>query len=132
MSPTIVPFLINGEEVTSKTVFDVVNPGSGETVFQAYGADAAAAKAAIDAAQKAFPAWSRTKPNDRRRLFFRAAQLLEERKDEIVKIQAQETSADPGFAGGFQVNVSAGMLQECGARVSTIEGSVPEPDETGV
>jgi acyl-CoA reductase-like NAD-dependent aldehyde dehydrogenase len=126
-----VPLLINGEEVTSDITFDVVNPGSGETVFKAYGANPKLAIAAIEAAEKAFPAWSRTKPNERRALFFKAAQLLEERQEEVTKIQMDETSVDKGFAGGFQTAVSIGMLRECGSRVSTIEGSIPEPDEEG-
>src|SRR5579859_2123284 len=86
----------------------------------------------VNAAKAAFPAWSRTKPEKRRALFFKAADLLQERADEVTKIQDQETSVDiifKGFAGGFQIGVSVGMLRECGSRVSTIEGSVPEPDE---
>jgi len=131
MTLDVVPLLINGEEITSNVVFDVVNPGSGKVAFKANGANAELAKKAVEAAQAAFPAWSKTKPLERRKLFLKAAQLLEERKDEVTKIQQQETSVDPGFAGGFQIGVSVGMLQECGARVSTIEGSVPEPDEEG-
>ena len=131
MTLNVVPLLINGEEVTSDTTFDVVNPASGETVFKASGANAKLANQAVDAAQKAFPAWSRTKPNERRALFFKAAQLLEERRDEVTKLQMQEISADKTFAGGFQFALSIGMLRECGSRTSSIEGSIPEPDEEG-
>jgi acyl-CoA reductase-like NAD-dependent aldehyde dehydrogenase len=132
MALNVIPLLINGEEVSSDITFDIVNPGSGEVVFKANGANAEFAKKAVDAAQAAFPAWSKTKPLERRKLFMKAAQLVRERGDEITKIQQQETSVDAGFAGGFQLNVSAGMLEECAARVSTIEGSVPEPDEEGM
>jgi acyl-CoA reductase-like NAD-dependent aldehyde dehydrogenase len=131
MTLKTIPLLINGEEVTSDITFDVVNPGSGQVVFKAYGATSKQAIAAVEAAEKAFPAWSRTKPNERRALFFKAAKVLEERIDEVVKIQADETSVDKGFAGDFQGNVSVGLLRECGSRVSSIEGSIPEPDEEG-
>lgn len=131
MAVKVIPLLINGEEITSDVTFDVVNPGSGETVFKANGANAKLAKAAVDAAAKAFPAWSRTKPNERRALLFKAAQLMEERLDEMTKLQMDETSVDKGFAGGFQGAVSTGMLRECGSRTSSIEGSIPEPDEEG-
>lgn len=131
MTVKVIPLLINGEEVTSDVTFDVVNPGSGKTVFKANGADAKLAKAAVDAAAKAFPAWSRTKPNERRALLFKAAHLLEERLEEVTKLQMDETSVDKGFAGGFQGAVSTGMLRECGSRTSSIEGSIPEPDEEG-
>jgi len=132
MTLNVVPLLINNEEVSSDIAFDIINPDTGEAVFKANGATAELAKKAVDAAQAAFPTWSRTKPLERRKLFLKAAQLLRERGDEVTKIQQQETSVDAGFAGGFQLNVSVGMLEECAARVSTIEGSVPEPDEEGI
>jgi acyl-CoA reductase-like NAD-dependent aldehyde dehydrogenase len=131
MTINTVPLLIGGEDVTSSTKFDIINPSTGKVSFQAYGSDAKAATAAVDAAAKAFPKWSRTKPNERRDLFFKAAKLLEERAEEVTKIQLEETAVDKGFAGGFQIAVSVGMLRECGSRVSTIEGSIPEPDEEG-
>jgi acyl-CoA reductase-like NAD-dependent aldehyde dehydrogenase len=131
MTIQTIPLLINGEEVTTGTTFDVVNPSTGETVFTAYGASAADAKAAVDAAAKAFPSWSKTKPNERRALFLKAAQLMRERVAEVTQLQVDETSVDKGFAGGFQGGVSVGMLEECGARTSSIEGAVPETDEAG-
>lgn len=127
-----VPLLINGEDISSSTTFDIINPGSGSTQFQAYGADSLLAKKAVDAAAAAFPSWSKTKPLVKRDLFFKAADLLQQRAEEVTQIQLQETSVDKGFAGGFQIMVSVGMLRECGARVSTIEGSIPEPDEEGM
>lgn len=56
---------------------------------------------------------------------------MKERVAEVTKFQVDETSVDKGFAGGFQGGVSIGMLEECGARTSSIEGAVPEPDEAG-
>jgi acyl-CoA reductase-like NAD-dependent aldehyde dehydrogenase len=132
MTINTIPLLINGEELTTDITFDVVNPGSGEVVFKAYGASRKHAVAAIEAAEKAFPSWSKTKPNERRKLFFKAAELLQQRQDEVTKIQMEETSVGKGFAGDFQGNVSVGLLRECGSRVSTIEGSIPEPDEEGM
>jgi acyl-CoA reductase-like NAD-dependent aldehyde dehydrogenase len=132
MTLAVIPLLINGKEVSTDTTFDVVNPSSGETVFKANGANAKLAKEAVDAAQKAFPAWSRTKPNERRALFFKAVQLLEQRQDEVTKIQMEETSMDKSLAGGFLSALSIGMLRECGSRTSSIEGSIPEPDEEGI
>ena len=51
---------INGEWIAaegSKT-FDVTNPATGETIGQVADGGRAEAKAAIDAAAQAFPAWS--------------------------------------------------------------------------
>jgi acyl-CoA reductase-like NAD-dependent aldehyde dehydrogenase len=94
MTIKVVPLLISGEVVHSDINFDVVNPGTGKVVFKATGATPKHATAAIDAAQKSFSAWSRTKPNTRRDLFFKAAKLLEERQDEVTEIQIEETSVE--------------------------------------
>ena len=129
MNINTIPLLINGEDVSTETTFDIVNPTSGKTVFQAYSANSKHAIAAIDAAAKAFPAWSRMQPFDRRALLYKAAQLLQERLEEAVELQQLETSVDKNFAGKFQGRMSVEMLQEYAARATSIEGNVPEIDK---
>ena len=129
MNIDTIPLLINGEDVSTETTFDVVNPTSGKTVFQAYSANSKHAIAAIDAAAKAFSSWSRMQPLDRRALLYKAAQLLEERLEEAVELQQLETSVEKNFARKFQGYMSIEMLQEYAARTTTIEGNVPEIDK---
>ena len=48
---------------------------------------------AVDAAAKAFPAWSQTTPAERARLFFKAAEVVKRRRAEIADILAIETGS---------------------------------------
>jgi acyl-CoA reductase-like NAD-dependent aldehyde dehydrogenase len=132
MTVKTIPLLINGQDKTTATKFDVINPKTSEPAFQAYGATAKEAKVAVDAAAAAFPAWSRTKPIERRALLFKAAQLVEERIAEVTELQILETCVDSGFAKEYQGQMSAGLLRECGSQVSaSLQGTLPEPDEEG-
>ena len=71
---------------------------SSRTVPAAGPADATAA---IDAASAAFEGWRATPPAERQRIFLKAADLLEERRDEVVSMLARETGSTFGF-GMFQ------------------------------
>jgi hypothetical protein len=51
------------------------------------------AKLAVDAAAKAFPAWSQTTPAERAKLFFKAAEIVKRRRAEIAGILAIETGS---------------------------------------
>ena len=56
-------------------------------------ARAVAAGAAVAAAEKAFPAWSKTKPGHRRDLLLKAAEELVRRKDDLWHFCSTETGS---------------------------------------
>ena len=86
--------LIGGEWVEGGNgTYDIVNPATEEVVGHAPDASAADAEAAAEAAAAAFPAWSRTTPEERAALLNRAADLLDERYDELVPLVQAETGA---------------------------------------
>jgi acyl-CoA reductase-like NAD-dependent aldehyde dehydrogenase len=86
--------LIGGERVDGEAgSYDVVNPATEAIVGQAPEASTAQVEAAVAAAAEAFPAWSRTKPEDRAALLHRAADLLRDRVDELVPLVQAETGA---------------------------------------
>jgi len=64
--------------------FDSVNPANAEVVAQVPLGGTADARAAIDAAHAAFPAWSRRTAADRALLIHRVADRLEAKRDEIA------------------------------------------------
>jgi len=74
----------------------LIDPGSGDTVAEvpyAYGAHAASdARAAVDAAERAFASWSRVSPYQRGEVLERAAQWIRARADEL----ARETTLESG------------------------------------
>ena len=72
---TAISMLINGERVQAAggATFERRNPLDGSVATTAPAASVADAKAAADAAAKAFPAWSDLGPNARRALLLKAA-----------------------------------------------------------
>ncbi|KAI9801903.1 MAG: hypothetical protein M1833_002217 [Piccolia ochrophora] len=121
----IVPLFINGKEIVSDVTFDVTSPSSNEVVWKASSASEDGVKQAVDAAQAALPAWSRTKPAHRRDIFFRAAEIMERRGKEIAGYMQTETGAEAGFALGFNIPTSVEMIRDIGGRIPSIQGSIP-------
>ena len=130
-SEYVIPLQINGKEVTTDTTFDVVNPATGKVTWKCSSASKEDAVKAVEAAQAAFPAWSRTKPSKRRDIFLKAAEVLERRGEELGEYMMTETGAQPMFAGGFNVPTSVEMLRDVAGRIVTIAGSVPVCGEEG-
>ncbi len=83
---------INNTLVASKSgkLGDVFNPALGERAKQVVLSSTAEVNAAIDAAEKAYPAWSETPPLVRARVMFRFRDLVEKYSDDLAKIITAE------------------------------------------
>jgi acyl-CoA reductase-like NAD-dependent aldehyde dehydrogenase len=79
------------------------------TVGNSPRATPADARAAVEAAARAFPGWSATPPAERETLLKRASELLIERQAEIAAVVTEETGGTLGW-GMFNVELGAGML----------------------
>lgn len=110
--------------------FERRNPLDGSTATVAAAAQVADAEAAVSACARAFPAWSRTGPGERRAVLLRAAQELAKRKEAFIAAMVEETGASPLWAG-FNVQLAAGMLQEAAALTTQIVGEVIPSDVPG-
>ena len=77
----------------SAGTYEVVNPSTEEVVGLVADASEDDARAAAAAAAEAFPAWSRTSPEERAAIMLRVADLLAERRDELVPVVQAETGA---------------------------------------
>jgi acyl-CoA reductase-like NAD-dependent aldehyde dehydrogenase len=75
----VVPLWINGTEQTASYVVDVVSAGNSQACWRATSATTDDARRAVESAQTVFPGWSETKPNIRRDLLLKTADLLEAR-----------------------------------------------------
>src|SRR3954447_18793159 len=95
--------------------------GVGATPVAAAGPDDVQRAAA--AAQAAFPAWSNTPPGERRALLSRAADLLQERSEQIAAIVTEETGGTFGW-GMFNCKLAAGMLVEAAALTTAVTGVI--------
>jgi acyl-CoA reductase-like NAD-dependent aldehyde dehydrogenase len=104
MAATGFQLLIGGERVDGDGgSYDIVNPATEAVVGQAPEASASQADDAAAAAAEAFPAWSRTKPEQRAALLNKAADLLRERMDELIPLVQAETGATLRLSQTMQV-----------------------------
>ena len=78
-----IQLLINGEKclASQERFFERRNPLDGEVATRAPAASVADAVRAVEAAKRAFPAWSRMGPGARRGLLLKAAAALEAKAD---------------------------------------------------
>jgi acyl-CoA reductase-like NAD-dependent aldehyde dehydrogenase len=88
-----VPLWLNGEQVHGSKIFDIISPLTDKPLYKSAAASKEDALAAVSAAEKAFPAWSRTKPGHRRDLLLKAAEELVRRKDDLWYFCSQETGS---------------------------------------
>ena len=82
----IVQHHIGGQWVDSEggDSYDDLDPYTGDVVARVAAGTRADAHRAVEAAAAAFPAWSKAPPAERQRIFLRAADILEGRRDEVV------------------------------------------------
>lgn len=85
---------INGEYVAPVHggYIDSVNPSTGSFHCEVPDSDEADVNNAVEAAKKAFPSWSKLTPEQRSKILFKIADLIEQN----LEMLAQEESADQG------------------------------------
>lgn len=110
-----------------QATFSRQNPVSGQAVSTAAAASVEDARAAAEAAQAAFPAWSGLGPQARRGHLLKAADGLEAEQEEFIRLMMEETGATAEWAG-FNVMLAAGMLREAAALTTQVKGEVVPSD----
>lgn len=110
--------------------FPVTNPLDDEVVAHAAAATPADAETAVAAAAAAFPAWADLDPGARQALFLRAADLVERRTEELVRLMAIEGGASRAFST-FQIRLSAAMLRQAAGWGYLPQGDVVLSDVPG-
>jgi acyl-CoA reductase-like NAD-dependent aldehyde dehydrogenase len=111
------------------STFDDLDPFTGEVVARVPAGGRADAQAAVEAAAAAFPAWSRTPPAERQRIFLKAADLLESRAEEVAGWLIRETGSAFGFSM-FQLHFVPGLFRQAAALAYAPLGEVI-PSDTG-
>ena len=111
--------------------FDRADPITGSVVTQAAAATVEDARAAVESAARAFPAWSRLGPNRRRDILLEAAHLLHDRTKDFTDLMMSETGAAAPWIG-FNTHVAAGMLREAASLTTHIKGEVIPGDKPGM
>ena len=82
----------NGRAVegTSGRFGDIYNPNTGEIQARVAFASSSEVRAAVEAAQSAFPIWSAINPQRRARVMFKFKELLEQNMDELAHTLSME------------------------------------------
>ncbi|HEY3191663.1 MAG TPA: aldehyde dehydrogenase [Solirubrobacterales bacterium] len=124
--------LIGGDWVAAKSgrECEQTNPYSGDVVGVAAAAGPEDVALAVKAADAAFEAWGFGPPAARREILTKAADLMQERAEEIAAIVTEETGGTFGW-GMFNVQLASGMMREAGAQAYSVVGEVIPSDIPG-
>lgn len=124
--------LIGGADAGAKSgaTFERKSPITGEVVTRAAAAGVDDVRAAIAAAQEAFPAWSKTSPSARRKLLQDAAAKLRAHSADFSRLCVEETGAIGGW-GHFNTAFAASIIEESAAMTTQIIGETIPTDHAG-
>jgi len=123
---------IGGEWVDARNNgrFADTNPYNGETIATVPTGKREDARRAIEAAAAAFPGWAATPPAVKRKLFLKAADVMERRQDELVHILMEENGSTMGIAM-FQMFFVPGLFREAASQTYNVGGEVIPADYPG-
>jgi acyl-CoA reductase-like NAD-dependent aldehyde dehydrogenase len=112
-------------------LFDVYRPYDRTLYARVAAGGRAEATRAVDAAAKAFPAWSQTTPAERASLFHKAAEIVKRRRAEVAEILAHETGGTILYSG-FQQDLVAATIEQAAGWMYLPKGEVLETNVAGV
>jgi acyl-CoA reductase-like NAD-dependent aldehyde dehydrogenase len=125
--------LIGGKErpSSSQATTDDVSPWTGEVFARIAAATTDDVTAAVDAAAKACTEWSEMAPYQRRKIFLKAADIMEAKTEEAVSTMATEVGGARPWAA-FNVELCVEILREAAAAVTQPRGQVLQTQMPGV
>ncbi|KAK8016311.1 aldehyde dehydrogenase family protein [Apiospora rasikravindrae] len=124
MADYVVPFIIDGKEVRPSATFDVVSPSTGKLVHKCGVATTEHAKAAVEAASRALPAWRDITPSKRRDYLLKTADIMERRRDELAGYLIDATGCTQDWAD-LNIDGSVDQIKDIAGRISSQCGAVP-------
>jgi aminomuconate-semialdehyde/2-hydroxymuconate-6-semialdehyde dehydrogenase len=75
----------------SGAYFDDIGPATGQVIAEVPDSDERDVDAAVRAARRAFPSWSRTPAAERARLLMRLADLIEQNLEELAQLESRDS-----------------------------------------
>ncbi len=90
--------LVDGQRLATAQTLDVIDPGTGAFLAKVPDVDRSDLDAAVDAAARAFPSWSRTPWDVRKAAVGRLIETLSEHVDELATLLAAEGGRSIGMA----------------------------------
>src|SRR5882672_9651213 len=117
---------IDGEfvDAESKARIPVLNPHDNSLITEVAEAQKADIDRAVEAARKAFPAWSKMAAADRGRLLLKLADAIEANADELAKLESLDTGHPLRDTRGLDVVRTAVTFRYFGGMADKFQGSV--------
>ncbi|MGI4849668.1 MAG: aldehyde dehydrogenase [Janthinobacterium lividum] len=124
--------IIDNQHVNASNgaTFTRVSPTTGEVITVAAAATLADALKAADSAALAFKTWSLTTPTERRTILLKAADAIEARMPEFIRVMASEVGASEVWSG-FNVMLAANLFREAAGLATQIQGETIPNDKPG-
>jgi acyl-CoA reductase-like NAD-dependent aldehyde dehydrogenase len=107
--------------------FDDMNPYNGEVYARIPSGKREDATRAIEAAQAAFPEWANTPPAVKRGIFLKAADIMERRQDELVRVMMEEVGGTIGISM-FQMHFVPGLYRMAASAAYDVKGEIIPAD----
>lgn len=122
--------LIDNLDVSTQDSFPVRDSISTSLVHTAPSATVEQSIQAVESAEKVFQEWRNTTPIERRTILNRAAQIMQERKDELIQAMMKETGAKPAWAA-FNYSTGLQFIMEGAGMTTQVKGELLPSNERG-
>ncbi|MDP9440106.1 MAG: gamma-aminobutyraldehyde dehydrogenase [Actinomycetota bacterium] len=115
---------VNGEHIdpADGRYYDVTNPATGEVFAQAPASGKEDVDRAYKAAEKAFEGWRDATPATRQLALFRIADALEERAEEIVRAESENTGKPIGLTMEEEIPMAVDQIRFFAGAARVLEG----------
>jgi len=122
---------VNGQYLNNQSgeKFDVINPATGQVIYQVEVADAFVQQSAIDSAQQGFITWSRMTGIQRSRILLKAVALLREKNDDLALVEVADTGKPWQEASVVDVVSGADAIEFFAGLAPAIEGNQQQVGE---
>lgn len=114
----------------SSTMLKVTNPFSGEQVLELRQADASDLEDAYTSAETAGKAWAATSPAARQQVMLKAAQIMENRREEILSWLIAE-SGSTVLKANIELGAAIGITMESASFPHRVQGRILESNTAG-
>ena len=116
--------VVNGElvDAASGETYDVVDPSTGEIYARAPMSGAEDVDRAYAAADAAFEGWGGATPQERARALLRIADAIDDRADEIVRVESKDTGKPIGLTASEELPPSSDHFRFFAGAARLLEG----------
>lgn len=120
-----VNMFIDGRWTDGEATFDAVEPATGRVIGQVAEGTRRDAQRAIDAANRAFPAWSARSAFDRAAAMERLAAVIDERREDLARTLTQDQGKPLGAEARDEVEELISYCAMAAADARRVEGLIP-------